>query len=142
MRINESKTVGIEPYIIECICLRLKEKEALTYLKDRGIKISPATFYRLKNEVKDTTNTRLNLIASEEFLSQHITRIDTLKTIESELFANYHLEKNPSKKCTILMQIAEIQQYLSSYYDSTRYVMQESAKMKKGNKKQEELNNN
>ena len=130
MRINESKTVGIEPYIIECICLRLKEKEALTYLKDRGIKISPATFYRLKNEVKDTTNTRLNLIASEEFLSQHITRIDTLKTIESELFANYHLEKNPTKKANILMQIAEIQQYLSSYFDSTQYVMQQAAKHK------------
>lgn len=126
MRRKETKTTGIEPYVIECICLNISEKESLKFLDDRGYKISSAEFYRLKNEIKSNTQERLNLIASSEYLSQHIERIDMLKTIQKEMWANYHLEKNPSKKAGILMQIAELQTYLSSYYDSTRYVLQQA----------------
>jgi hypothetical protein len=68
-------------------------------------------------------------------VAQHIERIDMLKTIQKEMWANYHLEKNPSKRASILMQIAELQQYLSSYYDSTRYVLQQAVQRKK-NKQQ------
>jgi len=130
MHTKESKTVGIEPYIVEVVCLRLHEHEALQYLDDRGYDISAAELYRLKNEVKSSTNRRLNLIASEEFLSQHLERIETLKTIHNELWNNYHIEKNPTKKANILMQIADLQKYLSEYYDSTQYVMQAAAKHK------------
>ena len=130
MRRKETKTTGIEPYIIECMCLNISEKESLSYLKDRGYSISPAEFYRIKNQIKESTSERLNLIASKEFMAQHLERIDMLKTIQTELWANYHLEKLPTKKANILMQIAEIQQFLSSYYDSTQYVMQQSARHK------------
>jgi hypothetical protein len=92
------------------------------------LKVSHAEYYRLKKKVQNSTNQRLNLIASKEFLSQHIERLDNLRTIESELFANYHLEKNPTKRANLLMHLAELQTYLSSYYDSTRYVMEQSAK--------------
>ena len=108
------------------MCLNLHDKEALAYLDDRGYSISRMELYRIKNEIKESTTSRLNLIASEEYLSQHIERIDMLKTIQKEMWANYHLEKNPSKKASILMQIAELQTYLSSYYDSTRYVLQQA----------------
>jgi hypothetical protein len=128
MHRNESKTAGIEPYIIEVICLRLHEQEALSYLEDRGYKISAAELYRLKNEVKNSTNRRLNFVASEEFLSQHLERIDTLKTIEGELWNNYHAETNPTKKSNILMQIAELQQLLAAFYDSTQYIMTQAAR--------------
>jgi len=121
-----TKTVGIEPYIIDCMCLNLHDQQSLEYLKDRGYSISRMELYRLKKEVKESTHKRLNLIGSEEFLSQHLERIDMLKTIQKEMWANYHLEKNPSKKASILMQIAELQTYLSSYYDSTRYVLQQA----------------
>ena len=128
---KQTKTTGIEPYIIECMCLNISEKEALAYLEDRGYKISRAEFYTLKNQIKESTQERLNLIASKEFLSQHIERIDMLRTIQKELWVNYHNETSPSKKANILMQIAEIQQYLSSYYDSTQYVMQQAVRKKK-----------
>jgi len=124
------------------MCLRLKEQEALAYLKDKGFKTSHAEYYRLKREVEHNTQERLNLIASQEFLAQHIQRLDTLKTIESELFVNYHNETNPTKKSNILMQIAEIQQYLSSYYDSTRYVMEQSTKLQDKKKNKQIVNNN
>jgi hypothetical protein len=128
---TKSKTEGIEPFVIEVICLNLSERDSLSYLKDRGYSISSREFYRLKNEIKSNTQTRLNLIASEEYLSQHIERIDMLKTIQKEMWFNYHLQKDPTKKANILMQIAELQTYLSSYYDSTRYVLQQAITKKR-----------
>ena len=127
---TKSKTTGIQPYIIDCMCLNISEKESLEYLKDKGYPISRTELYRLKQEVKDSTQDRLNLIASKEFLNQHIERIDTLRTILKEMWANYHNCKDPFKKVQILEKIEENQLYLSSYYDSTRYVMEQSTKIK------------
>jgi len=127
---NKTKTERIEPYIIEIICLRLHENEALSYLSDRGYDISRAELYSLKQEVQASTHTRLNKIASSEFMAQHLERIETLKTVHNELWNQYHVEKSPINKSKILMNIAEIQQYLSSYYDSTQYVMQQQAKQR------------
>lgn len=127
MNRKKTKTTGIEPYLIDCMAMNLHENQALKYLDDNGFDISRAEFYRLKNEVKESSQERLNLIASKEFLSQHLERIDTLRTILKEMWANYHLEKNPFKKVQILEKIEDNQLYLSSYYDSTRYVMQQAA---------------
>jgi hypothetical protein len=90
--------------------------------------ISRREFYRLKKEVQESTHERLNLIASKEFLMQHMDRIDELRTINKEMWTNYHLEKNPFKKVQILEKIEENQVYLSSYYDSTRYVLEQYIK--------------
>ena len=125
-------------HVIYCSCMRLKEKEAISYITDKGFDISTATYYRIKKEIEDSTHERLNLVASEQFLSQHLSRIDNLTTIESELWTQYHLEKNPTKKANILMQLAEIQQYLSSYYDMTQYVMERAAIIKKRRKLEQE----
>lgn len=130
MRRKETKTKGIEPYVIDVMAMNLHENQALKYLDDNGYDISRAELYRLKNEVKESSQERLNLIASKEFLSQHLERIDTLRTILKEMWANYHLEKNPFKKVQILEKIEENQLYLSSYYDSTRYVLQQAVKNK------------
>jgi hypothetical protein len=106
LNIHDSKQ-EIYPYIIDCICLNFSEKEALSYLHDKGFKIGPPTYYRLKNEVKESIHSRLNLIASKEFLTQHMEQIDTLRTILKEMWANYHLEKNPFKRVQILEKIEE-----------------------------------
>jgi len=130
MRKKETKTVGIFPFVIECMCLHISEKEPLSYLKERGFTISRAEFYRLKKEVQESTQERLNLIASKEFLTQHMERIDTLRVILKEMWINYHIENNPSKKVQILEEIEENQVYLSSYYDSMRFVLQRAANKK------------
>ncbi|MDW0137181.1 MAG: hypothetical protein QOK70_05315 [Nitrososphaeraceae archaeon] len=130
MRKKETKTAGIFPFVIECMCLHISEKESLSYLKDRGFTISRAEFYRLKKEVQESTQERLNLIASKEFLTQRMERIDTLRVILKEMWINYHIENNPSKKVQILEEIEENQIYLSSYYDSMRFVLQRAANKK------------
>ena len=130
MSVKQHRDNTIIPYVIEVMCLRLRESEAMSYLEDRGFKISHDLYYRLRKEVQENTSTRLNKIASEEFMAQHLERIETLKTVHNELWNQYHVEKSPINKSKILMNIAEIQQYLSSYYDSTQYVMQQAAKHK------------
>ena len=59
-------------------------------------------------------------------------RIDTLRVIFKEMWVNYHIENNPSKKVQIqiLEKIEENQVYRSSYYDSTKYVLQQAANKK------------
>jgi hypothetical protein len=131
MRRKETKTSGIEPYVIEVMCLNLSEKDSLAYLDDRGFKISHTELYRIKNDIKSNTQQRLNLIASSEFLESHMERIDMLKTIQKEMWANYHLEKSPSKRADILMRLAELQKYLAQIYDSTRYVLQAAIQRKR-----------
>jgi len=137
MRRKETKTTGVLPYVIDCMAMNLHENESLDYLDKNGYDISRAEFYRLKKEVEESAQERLNLIASKEWLLQHMQRIDTLRTILKEMWANYHLEKNPSKRVQILEKIEENQLYLSSYYDSTRYVLQEGAKLKQEETKYE-----
>ena len=118
--------------------MRLTESAALDYLYKQGFKISPRTYYRIKKEIEQSTHERLNLIASEEFLSQHIERLDTLRAIHEELIENYKNETNPTRRSNILMQLAELQQYLSAFYDSTQYVMQQAAIIKKKRKIEQE----
>ena len=60
-------------------------------------------------------------------------RIDTLSYFK-EMWVNYHIENNPSNKVQILEKIEETQVYLSSYYDSTRYVLQQQAANNKKDK--------
>ena len=52
---KETKTTGIEMYVIECMALGLIEVEALSHLSTKGYDISPAEDDRLKAEVKDNT---------------------------------------------------------------------------------------
>ena len=46
----------IKPYIIQCMVMKLSEKESIEYLQDRGLKISVQHFYRLKKQIKELTN--------------------------------------------------------------------------------------
>lgn len=133
MNKKKTKTSGIEPYIIDVVCMQMHQNQALEYLDKNGYDISRAEYYTLKNELKESSQERLNLIASKEFLIQHLERINTLRTILKEMWANYYLEKNPTKRVQILESIEENQLYLSSYYNSTRYVLQMAAR-KENNK--------
>jgi len=102
--------------------MRLKEEQALAYLKAHGIDISRATFYRIKGTIEATKLKRLYEIAKQGFVNQHIERIDQLELIQQELWKNYHLEQGAFKKACILEKIASIQPYLSAYYEATREV--------------------
>jgi len=114
----------ILPIIIRTIVLDLNETESLQYLEDKGFKISERYLYRLKNKVKSERFHRLSLIAQAQFRDQHIQRIETLEVINSEYWKLYRDEKVVWHKARILEKIVELQTYISSYYDASRYILE------------------
>jgi hypothetical protein len=105
--------------------MRMTEIESLSYLREKGIQISPAKFYRIKKDIEDTKFERLSRIASREFVSQHLERIDQLETIIKEMWRNYDQEKDPYKAVQILLTLVQIQPYLSQYYEATMLIAKE-----------------
>jgi DNA repair ATPase RecN len=108
--------------------MRLSEKESLSYLKDKGFEISVNHFYRLKRKIQESRFDRLSLIAKHGFVDQHLERIDQLELINKEYWKLYNETKDTFKKALILEKIAELQTYISPYYDASRYVMEQSIK--------------
>jgi hypothetical protein len=128
----------ILPIIIEVLVLDLSEQESINYLRDRGFKISVRYLYILKKKVKENRFSRLALIAKEQFQDQHIQRLENLEVIQKEYWKLYRLEKKIFNKALILQKIAELQTYISSYYQASRMVLEKSVEEKKKRKKVEE----
>jgi hypothetical protein len=90
--------------VIETMVMRLSTKESLLYLQDHGFPITEAT-YKIG------------------FVDQHLDKIDKLECIEKEMWKKYRECNDPYKDVEILTQIANLQPFISAYYDSTRYVL-------------------
>lgn len=116
----------IRPYIIQAMVMKLSEDESIKYLKDRGFMISTQHFYRIKKAIKESRFDRLTLIAKSQFVDQHLERIDQLELINSEMWSCYR--NKDYKAMDALLKIAELQTYISPYYDASRYVMEQSIK--------------
>src|SRR5206468_1425766 len=110
------------------MAMGLSEKDSMQCLSDRGFYISVPQFYILKRKIKQSRFERLSLIAKEGFVDQHLERIDQLGLINKEYWKLYNAEKDNFKKVLILQKIAELQTYISPYYDASRYVMEKSIK--------------
>lgn len=119
--------------------MRLSEKESLNYLAERGFKVSVQHLYRLKKAIQQSRFDRLSLIAKSQFVDQHLERIDQLELINSEMWALYRNEKDNFKKAMILEKIAELQKYISPYYDASRYVMEQSIRQENETKQDQSL---
>lgn len=76
-----SKNGSIKPYIIHTMVMKLSEKESMSYLSDRGFKISIPQFYRIKRKIQESKFDCLSLIAKQGFVDQHLERIDQLELI-------------------------------------------------------------
>jgi hypothetical protein len=116
----------VRPLIIQTMVMRLSEKESLEYLHDKGFKISRDSYYRLKRNLQKSRFDRLNLIAKSQFVDQHLERIDQLELVNQEMWKLYKNEVNNFKKVLILEKIAELQTYISPYYDASRYILEKS----------------
>jgi hypothetical protein len=122
----------IRPFIIQTMVMKLSERESIQYLYDKGFKISRDSFYRVKRSIQQSRFDRLNLIAKTQFVDQHLERIDQLELINSEYWKLYR-ETKDTFKALILEKIAELQTYISPYYDASMYVMQKQVESNKQN---------
>src|SRR5438093_9781159 len=114
----------MKPFIIQTIVMCIAEKEALAYLKDKRFEISLSYYYKLKKNIQLPRFDRLTLIAKSQFVDQHLERIDQLELVNQEMWKKYN-EKD-YKAMDALLKIAELQTYISPYYDASRYVMEKS----------------
>src|SRR5918911_2240555 len=124
--INLSVLSDTEKMVVNCTIMRLKENEALHYLKSNGYEMSRMTYYRIKSRVEEKKLARLHEIGKIGFVHQHIERIDQLELIQREMWKLYDQEKEPRHKAAILEKIANVQPYLSAYYEATKMVIKES----------------
>ena len=111
--------------VLDVIRMRIPQKQALAYLDKLGLKTSPATLYRDKTKVKDMTIKRLSALSEIGYQEQHLARIDNLEIIERELWQCYRKcpEDKQEAKANILEKIANLQPFISAYYDSSRDVI-------------------
>lgn len=114
--------------VVATMRMRLSRRQALLYVEGEGFPMSESTYGRIKAWLKRSTLERLHQIAQFEFRDQHLERIDNVEIIAKLMWQNYHLEKSPYKKTLILKEITQLQPYISSYYDTTRMVLEVSAK--------------
>ena len=112
-----------EKAVVETIRMRLSTEHALQYMKDNGFCVSRATYFRHKKKLEEKKFERLYNIANIGFEDQHLTRIDGLELIEKKMWEEYNKEKESSKRVQILKDIAQIQPYLSTYYEATKYIV-------------------
>lgn len=66
----------------------------------------------------------MRFIAKVAYEEQHLERIDRMEMIENQMWLCYWREKDHSKKVKILAEIANIQPYISSYYEATKDLVQ------------------
>ena len=120
-----------EKAVVETIRMRLSTEHALQYMKDNGLSISRATYFRHKKKLEEKKLERLYYMTNLGFEYQCLDRIDGLELIEKKMWEEYNKEKDPFKRVHILKDIAEIQPYLSSIYDATKYVINNKNKTDK-----------
>ncbi|HSF51877.1 MAG TPA: hypothetical protein VLA74_14040 [Nitrososphaeraceae archaeon] len=113
----------IEKAVVETIRMRLSTEQALQYMKDNGFYISRATYFRHKKKLEEKKLERLCHMANIGFEYQHLDRIDGLELIEKKMWEEYNKEKSPWKRVQILKYIAEVQPYLSSIYEVSKFVV-------------------
>jgi hypothetical protein len=113
----------IEKAVVETIRMRLSTEQALQYMKYNGFSVSRATYFRHKKKLEEKKLQRLYHMANLGFEYQHLDRIDGLELIEKKMWEEYNKEKGPWKRVQILNDIAQIQPYLASIYDSTKFVI-------------------
>jgi len=104
--------------------MRLTIAQSLAYMKMEGYPMGQSTFSRMKATLKKNELKRLHQIAALGFQSQHVKRLDTLENVEKLMWENYYLEKIAYRKVWILNQIKELQPYISTYYDTTKAVLE------------------
>jgi hypothetical protein len=118
----------IEQAVVQTLTMRLKEKQALFFLKQNRIDISRRTYFRHKKKIESLKWQRLMDIA-EFFTDQHLQRTDKLELVGHLMWTEYEKEKSPFKRVNILSSIVNMQPYLSNYYGATRFVLEKRLKI-------------
>ena len=106
--------------VVDTITMKLNLAHALDFLKNAGFPMGKRTYYRHKKKIQELKLERMQFIAKVAYEEQHLERLDTMEMIENQMWLCYWREKDHSKKVKILSEIANIQPFISSYYEATK----------------------
>ena len=110
--------------VVDTITMRLNLSQALEYVKHAGFEMSERTYYRHKRKVQEMKLERMHFIAKVAYEEQHLERVDRMELIENQMWTNYWHEKEPLKRVKILTHIVNIQPFISTYYEATKYLVE------------------
>jgi len=113
-----------ERAVVATLIMDLDADVALEYLEAHSHKMSRATWYRHRKNLDDKKWERLYHIARIGFEDQHLDRISQLELINKLMWKHYEEEPSPFRKTIILERIANVQPYISKYYDVTKTLME------------------
>ena len=88
------------------------------------------TYFRHKKKLEEKKLERLYHMATLGFEYQHLDRIEGLELIKKKMWEEYNKEKDPLKRVQILKDIVEIQPYLSSIYETLKFVIDDKKMIK------------
>ena len=104
--------------------MKLKLNQSLEYMEHVGHKISERSYYRQRKQVQDMKLERMRFIAKVAYEEQHLDRVDRMELIENQMWTNYWQEEDRYKKVKILVEIVNIQPYISTYYEATKDLLE------------------
>ena len=104
--------------------MHLKRKEAVQYMIDVEYPMSERTWYRWVNRLNLQKRERLYEIARIGYEEEHTDSVEEIETARRLLWKEYHDCKGAVSRASILEKIINTRPLLSSYYDSTKEVLE------------------
>lgn len=104
--------------------MHLNREQAITYLKEIGYPMGKSTWYRWKVQLNHEKQKRLYEIARIGYEEEHTDSIEEIETARKLLWKEYHNCKGSVSRASILEKIINTRPLLSSYYDSTKGVLE------------------
>jgi hypothetical protein len=115
---------GTEPLnaVRNCTIRHLTVDESLLFLESKGFKISKSKLSRIKRYIRESTQDRLDFIASQEYTASHIEAIDTIKTVNDRLWEISKEKKGSKEELKALELIPNNIKILEELYDSNSII--------------------
>jgi len=96
-------------------------------MKDVEYPMGESTWYRWKTKLNNEKQQRLYEIARVGYEEEHTDSVEEIETARKLLWTEYHNCKGAVSRANILEKIINTRPLLSSYYDSTKDVIEKPA---------------
>lgn len=104
--------------------------EAVAYLSTNGYEMTRQAYWAALERLRKNTRKRMTE-AALNFDAEHLKRLDTLATIEKELWEIVHTSQSSYAKVKACETLMNLQDRISAYNEATAMVMEEAARVQK-----------
>jgi len=117
-----------ELLVVATKTMRLSEKEALDYLKEKGYEISKKTYYRILGRISSETRKRLFEIC-KNMMERHMDRIDDVELLRRLLLEILRDEKTKTAdRIRAIHELRELEPWISAFDEAAQGVLEDFVK--------------